>query len=123
MIRFKHAARLLSLLLALAVVFAPVASAFAFVAKIGNEHAVHVAHDCGHRADGSGQTDHHPSTCTQHDSCAGQCCSCCVHCFNAAFFTPMAHVPSHPVQTPISSQLHSFVLIASLDRPPRIFSL
>jgi len=123
MTRPTHVARLLSLLLALAVVFAPVASAFAFAAKAGNAQAAHASHDCDQRADGSGQADHHPSTCTQHDACAGQCCSCCVQCLNAAFFTPMTHVPSHPVQTPISSQLHSLVLITSLDRPPRSFFL
>lgn len=123
MIRFKHVARLLSLLLALAVVFAPVASAFAFAAKAGHAQAVHASHDCDQRADGSGQADRHPSTCTQHDSCAGQCCACCAHCFGAMSLFQPAYIYSHPVQTPVLSQLHSLVLITSLDRPPRSFSL
>lgn len=123
MTRPTHVARLLALLLVLAVVFAPVASAFAFAVEAGNAHTVHASHDCDHPADESGQAEHHQSTCTQHDACAGQCCSCCVQCLNAAIFTPMTHVPSHPVQTPISSQLHSLVVITSLDRPPRSFSL
>jgi hypothetical protein len=116
----KHA---LTLLVALSVVFAPLAPVFAMVTGSGEAHAVHVAHDGDHRADGSIQADHGSKTCTQHDSGDGQCGNCCAHCLGAVSLFQRAYLPSHPVQTPVLSRLHSLVLVASPDRPPRLFSL
>jgi hypothetical protein len=113
----KHA---LTLLVALSVVCAPLAPVFAVVAGNGEAHAVHTAHDGGHRADGSIRTDQDSMSCPQHDSSTGQCCA---HCLGVVSSFQPACLPSHPVQTPVLSQLHSLVLSASLDRPPRLLSL
>ncbi len=121
MIRSQRIARLLSLLLALAVVFTPVTSAFAMVVQSGNEQGTQAAHDCDHQTDGA-KADHHSTSCTQHDFCAGQCCAGCAHFVGVVSLFQPAYVYSHPVQTPVLSPLHSLVLIASLDRPPRSFS-
>lgn len=115
----KHA---LMLLVALSVAFAPLAPVLAMVAGNGETHAVHApaAHDGDHRADGSTPADPHSRSCPQHDSGADQCCS---HCFGAVSFFPSTYLSLHPVQTPVLSQLHSFVVITSPDRPPRLRSL
>lgn len=116
----KHA---LAFLVALSVAFAPLAPVFAMVSGSGETHAVHAAHDGDHRADGSIQADPHSTSCTQHDSGADQCGNCCAHCFGVVSLFQPAYLLSHPVQIPVLSQLHSFVVIASPDRPPRLLSL
>lgn len=121
MFRLKRLARGLSLLLSLALVLAPVTPAFAFVAKSGDARAAHAFHDG--KADISGHAGHEPAPCTQHDSSAGQDRDCCAHCFGLVSLVQAAYLHSHPVQTPVLSQLHSLVLVTSPDRPPRRFSL
>jgi len=106
----------LAFLVALSVAFAPLAPVFAMVAGSGETQAVQAAHDGDHRAGGSIQTDQDPTSCPQHDSSTGQCCAHCVGVVSP--FQP-AYLPSHPVQTPVLAQLHSFFLITSPDRPPR----
>lgn len=115
--------RTLTFLLTTSVILASLAPASAAVAASGEEHVAHVAHGGDHGADGSSRCDQNMKTCTQHDSCVGQCGACCAHCFGAVFFALPLSVHAHPVQTPVLSQLHSFVLIASRDRPPRILAL
>jgi hypothetical protein len=60
-----------------------------------------------------------PSDCAQHHDCHGQCCAFCAQCFTALFFVLPGYIFSHPVQTPVLSQLHSLILVASPERPPR----
>ena len=112
--------RVLTLLLAVILAGTPLSPVFAKVAANAEAHAMQAAHDGDHRADGSVHADHGSKTCTQHDSCAGQCCA---HCFGAVSLFQPAYIYSQPVQTPVLSLLHSLVLITSLDRPPRTFSL
>jgi hypothetical protein len=112
----------LCLLLVLAIMIAPVLPAFGMaLAKSDAVSAAHdgQAHDMSQHATGA---DTLPD-CTQHHDCHGQCCAFCAQCFTAVLFVQPDYIFSHPVQTPALSQLHSFVLVTSLDRPPRFLSL
>jgi len=112
--------RTFALLLAVLLAGMPLSPVFA---ASGEAHAAPAAHESGQRAHSSTQTDYGSKTCTQHDSCVGQCCGCCAHCFGAVSLFQPADFPMHPVQTPGLSQLHSLVFISSPDRPPRLISL
>ncbi|MHB8535063.1 MAG: hypothetical protein ACYDBW_06400 [Sulfuricaulis sp.] len=114
----KHA---LAFLLTLSVVLTPLAPVSA--AADAGQHLAHAVYDAGHGANHSVRCDQDMKTSTQQDSCVGQCCACCAHCFSAVFFALPMQAHAHPVQTPVFLQLHSFVLIASHDRPPRLLSL
>ena len=111
----------LSLLLSLALVLAPVVPAFAFVAKSGDAHAAHAVHNG--KADISDHASHEQTSCAQHDSCAGQDRDCCAHCFGLVSLVQSAYLHSHPVQTPILTELHPRILVTFPDRPPRFLSL
>jgi len=119
----KPGLTLLTFLLAVSMVFAPLMPVSAMVAGSDGAHAGHVSHDGDHGVAGSDQADYPSKPCNTHDSCAGQCCAGCAHCFGAVSLFQPAYVHSHPVKTPVLSRLHSLVLIASPDRPPRPFSL
>jgi cobyrinic acid a,c-diamide synthase len=121
MFRLKRLSRGLSLLLSLVLVLAPVVPAFAFVAESGDARAAHAFHDG--KADISDHASHEQTSCAQHDSCAGQDRDCCAHCFGLVSLVQAAYLHSHPVQTPVLSQLHSLVLVTSPDRPPRFLFL
>jgi hypothetical protein len=121
MFRLKRLARGLSLLLSLVLVLAPGVPAFAFVAKSGDAHAAHAFHDG--KTGVSDHASHEQMSCAQHDSCSGQDRDCCAHCFGLVSLVQAAYLHSHPVQTPVLSQLHSLVLVTSPDRPPRSCSL
>ncbi len=122
MFRLKHLAWGLRLLLVLAVASAPVLPAFGMApAKADSAPAAHAgpAHDMSqHVTEAATLPD-----CTQHQDCHGQCCAFCAQCFTALFFVPPDYIFSHPVQTPVLSRLHSLILVASPDRPPRRFLL
>jgi hypothetical protein len=121
MFRLKRLARGLSLLLSLVLVLAPVAPAVAFVATSGDAHAAHAFHDG--KADISDHASHEQASCAQHDSSTGQDRDCCAHCVGLVSLVQAAYPHSHPVQTPVLSQLHSLVLVTSPDRPPRFLFL
>lgn len=123
MIRSFAVKRAFTLLLAVIMAGTLLSPAFAAVSPAGEARAAHAAHDGDHRADGSIHADHGSKKCTQHDSCAGQCGSCCGHCVGVVSLFHPAYICSHPVRMPALSSLHSLVLIAALDRPPRSFSL
>jgi len=112
--------RTFALLLAVLLAGTPLSPVFA---ASGETHAVRVAHDDGGGVEAPPQAGHDSKTCTQYDSCVGQCCGCCAHCFGAVSLFQPADFPMHPVQTPGLSQLHSLVFISSPDRPPRLISL
>lgn len=118
MSRLKYSTWSLCLLLVLAIVIAPVLPAFGMA--LARSDVVSAAHDgpahdmSPHAADADILSD-----CTQHHDCHGQCCTFCAQCFTVVFFVQPDYVASHPVQTPVLSQLHSLVLVTSLDRPPR----
>lgn len=112
--------RTFALLLAVLLAGTPLSAVFA---ASGETHAVRVARDDGGGVEAPPQAGHDSKTCTQHDSCVGQCCACCAHCVSAVFLAPPVPVHARAVQTPASSQLHPFFLIASPDRPPRLISL
>ncbi len=122
MFRLKHSAWGLRLLLVLAIASAPVLPAFGMApAKADAMSAAHAgpAHDMSqHAADADALPD-----CAQHHDCHGQCCAFCAQCFTAVFFVQPDYILSHPVQMPVLSRLHSYVLIASPDRPPRFLFL
>jgi hypothetical protein len=115
--------RAFALVLAVVMAAAPLSPVFAVVAGSGEAHAVHVSHGNDHQADGPAQADHHSTTCTQHDSSAGHDRDCCAHCFGLVSLVQAAYLHSHPVQTPILTELHPRLLATSPDRPPRILSL
>src|SRR3990172_2688357 len=119
MVRRFAVKRAFALLLAVVMAATPLSPVFAVVAGSGEAHAVHVSHGNDHQADGPAQADHHSTTCTQHDSSAGQDRDCC----GLVSLVQAAYLHSHPVQTPVLNQLHPFFLITSPDRPPRILSL
>lgn len=122
MFRLRYLARVLPLLLALAIASAPVLPAFGMaLTKPDTTSTAHAgpAHDVSQHAT---DTDALPD-CPQHQKCQGQCCAFCAQCFTAVFFVQPDYILSHPVQAPASSQLHSLVLISLPDRPPRSFSL
>src|SRR3990167_2230648 len=121
MFRLKRLARSLALLLSLVLVLAPVAPAFAFVATSGDAHAAHAFHNG--KADISDHASHEQTSCAQHDSCAGQDRDCCAHCFGLVSLVQSAYLHSHPVQTPILTELHPRILVTFPDRPPRFLSL
>ena len=122
MFRLKHLTRGLRLLLVLAIASAPVLPAFgmapakADAVSVAHAGAVHDVSE--HATDADTLPD-----CAQHYDCHGQCCAFCAQCFTAIFFVQPDYVPSHPVQMPVLSRLHSYVLIASPDRPPRFLFL
>jgi hypothetical protein len=122
MVRRFAVKRAFALLLAVVMAATPLSPVFAVVAGSGEAHAVHVSHRDDHQTDGPAQADHHSTPC-QHDSSAGHDRDCCAHCFGLVSLVQAAYLHSHPVQTPVLSQLHSLVLITSPDRPPRSFSL
>lgn len=115
--------RALALLLVLIMAGSPLSPVFAAAGGSDSAHAVHVSHDSDHGAEGPVWANHHSTTCTQHDSCAGQDRDCCAHCFGVVSPIQATYLHSHPVQTPVLKQLHPFFLVASPDRPPRFLSL
>jgi len=123
-IRFIVIKPALAFLLAVSVVFSPLAPVFASPVGSDGTQAVHLTHadhpDMNELAP-TGQ--HPPKSCTTHDACTDQCCACCVHYVGALSFIHPIQIHFRPVQTPILSRLQSFLLIASHDRPPRSFSL
>lgn len=121
MLRYITVRRLLTFLLAVIVAGAPVLPAFAFVHKGGDENAIHASH--GGTADMSNHAAPKQTSCTQHDSCQGQCCASCAHCFSAVFLLHPDFFRLQTAQTPILTALHPHDLVALRDRPPRFLSL
>ncbi len=121
MLRSFIVTRVLTFLLALIVAGAPVLPAFAFAPEVGDGNALHASH--GGTADMSKHAAPKQTSCAQHDSCQGQCCASCAHCFNAMFLPHPAFFRSHPAQTPILTALHPRDLVALPDRPPRFLFL
>jgi hypothetical protein len=122
MSRLKYSTWGLCLLLVLAIMIAPVLPAFGMA--LAKSDAVSAAHDgpAHDKSQHATDADTLPD-CTQHHDCHSQCCAFCAQCFTAVFFVLPDYVVSHPVQTPVLSQLHSLVLITSPDRPPRFLFL
>lgn len=122
MFRMTRFSRIISVLLILALAWAPALPAVAMMIKAGDAHAVHATHAVSH-GNMSDVATAKQTPCTQHDSCKGQCCDVCAQCFNAVSPVSLQQVQPHPVQTPVLTQLHSRIFSASPDRPPRFRSL
>lgn len=122
MLRMKGFSRIISMLLALVVVWAPALPSFAMMIKAGDAHAAHATHDSNH-GNVSGPATTKQTPCTQHDDCNGQCCDFCAQCFGAVSMVLPDDAPPHLAQTSILTEFHPRLLATSLDRPPRIFSL
>ncbi|MCR4346216.1 MAG: hypothetical protein NUV55_03265 [Sulfuricaulis sp.] len=118
----KGFSRVISMLLAIALVWAPALPSFAMMIKAGDAHAVHATHD-GNHGNVSDTATAKQTPCTQHDSCDGQCCAFCAQCFGAVSMILPDEAQPHPVQSSILSELHPRLLVTSPDRPPRILSL
>ncbi len=114
--------RVLTLVLALIVAWAPVLPSFAMTIEAGDAPAVHVSH-AGNHADMSDHGAPKQTPCTQHDSCDGQCCAFCAQCFSAVSLMLLDQAHSHPVQISNLTGLHPRLVATSPDRPPRILSL
>lgn len=110
--------RFISFVLVAALLWAPVLPAFAFVSHIGDAHSGHIFNDNGETSVVV-HADPKQSPCMQHDFCNGQCCDSCAQCASVTSFVYPVHSPLHSIQTPVLTQLHPQVLVASPDRPPR----
>jgi hypothetical protein len=114
--------RVISMLLVVALVWAPALPSLAMAIKASDTHAVHATHE-GNHGNVSDSAAAKQTPCTQHDSCNGQCCDICAQCFGAVSMLLLDVAHSHPVQTPVLAALHPRLLVTSPERPPRFLSL
>lgn len=110
------------MLLAVALVGAPVLPSLAMALKASDNHVLHASHE-GHHGNASDSAATKQTPCTQHDSCNGQCCAFCAQCFSAVSLMFLDQTHSHPVQISFLTALHPRLLATSPDRPPRLLSL
>ena len=120
MSRMKGFSRVISMLLAIALVWAPALPSLAMTIYAGDAHTVHAGHDVNHE-NMSGPATTKQTSCTQHDSCNGQCCDFCAQCFGAVSMALPEEARPHPVQASILTELHPRLLATPHDRPPRFF--
>ncbi|MCR4302306.1 MAG: hypothetical protein NUV51_11900 [Sulfuricaulis sp.] len=113
--------RIISILLAVALAWAPALPSMAMMIKVGDAHAVHATHD-GNHGNVSDPSTTKQTPCTQHDSCDGQCCDFCAQCFGAVSKVLPDDAHPHPVQISNLTELHPRLLVTTLERPPRILS-
>jgi len=116
---------ILSLLLAFALSGAPVLHGFAKVVlpdAAASEHAQHSGHD-GHDVATQHEHSKSGSSCSQNDSCNGQCCSSCTHSFTGVSLLQMDDDHTRSVMTPAVQHLVSASPVFARERPPRFFSL
>lgn len=112
---------MLSLMLAFALTGAPVLHGLAKAAlpapeAAASEHAGHA--DASHL-----QHDKSGSSCSQHDSCNGQCCNSCTHSFTGGSLLQIDDDHTRTVMTPAVQHLVFSSPLFLRERPPRISSL
>lgn len=113
------------LLLAASLVLAPVLSGAQMSAGHGESAAAHAAPAAAGHADhqtmhGTDVADMN-AACAQHDhdTCQGQCCAACAHCFVAAVAVDASSLSLQPVRMPVVLQLFVSADPAFLNRPPQ----
>ncbi|MBI3574181.1 MAG: hypothetical protein HY083_00730 [Gammaproteobacteria bacterium] len=139
--------RLLAVVLAVAVGFSPLASAFAASAMAKASHVAHgntsvagaetiVLHADHGKAGETASAEHGSASvagagragatadgqpaagCAQHDQCSGKCCAACAQCFTAAFNFFIASIETYSVQFPTVLHLDDRLTVAVHNRPP-----
>jgi len=120
--RFQLLRRVLCVALMLGLASAPLAPAFAAMAKAPSQAgaALHHAHGGKNGATDGTVLDH--AGCVQHDQCQGSCCSACAQCVAAMFARPGALAPIRTAQEFLVVTLFSDPPIAVLPRPPQALS-
>lgn len=125
--------RVVSLVVAIALLGAPGLPAMASAPMDATAHAAHAAH-AAHGAVGADATALHvnhgkagemtgaegPSTtgCAQHDQCSGKCCAGCAQCFTAAFNFSSVSTETYSIQFPTVLHLDDRLTVAAHNRPP-----
>lgn len=116
--RPRIASRLLAVVTALALAFAPAFPAFAHTGGPDAPAAQTAAAHTHHAHDGHGEPLK-ASPCSLHDGCSGQCCATCAQCFTAAPALAPPLSPSHAVRNATAGRLHTLLLVAPHNRPPQ----
>lgn len=126
---FRNSSRILRWWLALSLLLTPVFSGLR-AEVVTTQPAQHVtaktdaAHAHHHAVDAGGDSQADVKTgCTQHDTCAGQCCPGCGHCAGALTMPPALAAAPHPTLTPRDPQLLFLIFVTLRERPPRSSSL
>jgi hypothetical protein len=121
-----------SLWLAVALLFAPLAAPFAAILSADNAahtvhenasvvvdtadmHADHVKTQTA--TDAAGQKG---ASCDRHDHHGGKCCATCVQCLTAAPAMPAMFIPTHSPRLSAVPRLHDRLVVAAHDRPPAV---
>jgi hypothetical protein len=112
-------------LLALALVAGPLLPAFAAPAPADggtDKVAAHAHHgDEAGAAQSGASSDEVPASCTQHETCAFQCCAACAHCATATLDAPLAvSTDFKSLQLPIVPATFLVLPPAGPIRPPQI---
>jgi hypothetical protein len=118
----KGFSRVISMLLVVALAWAPALPSLAMAIKASDSHALHASHE-GNHGNSSDTAATKQTPCTQHDSCNGQCCAFCAQCFSAVSLMLSDQTHSQPVQISNLTALHPRLLATSPDRPPRFLFL
>lgn len=112
----------MSLWLALSLLVAPLAPAFAAAAPAKDAHAaataaMHADHAEISHDTATGQQD---ASCTQHEQCSGSCCAACAQCYTAVSSVPASFAAVLAVYSPTVPRLHDRLTVAPHDRPPAV---
>ena len=106
----------ISLVVAVALLGAPVLPAVTSATADDAVHAMHADH--GNTGKVASADDQSATGCTQHDQCSGKCCATCVQCFTAAFNFSIASIQTYSVQFPTVLHLDDRLTVAAHNRPP-----
>lgn len=106
----------ISLVVAVTLLGAPVLPTTASVPADTAPHAMHADH--GNAGKVVNADDQSAAGCAQHDQCSGKCCATCAQCFTAAFNFSIASIQTYSVQFPIVLHLDDRLTVAVHNRPP-----
>lgn len=115
---------LFKILLAVALLWAPV---LPDIASAAGAHPAHAQHHADHGDHTSSAVNHaaHDHTqagdnaSDQHASCSGNCCATCAHCGMAPLEIAATGSPVRPVQVATTQQLHDTLIVSAPSRPPQ----
>ena len=122
--------RVISLVVAIALLGAPGLPAMASAPMDAAAHAAHggasvanvgttVLHTNHGKVGEMAGADGQPATgCAQHDQCSGRCCAACAQCFTAAFDFSTASTETYSIQFPTVLHLDDRLTVAAHNRPP-----
>ena len=117
--QFRNFRRLVSLLLVLGLISAPLAPTFAAVSDVASTMSAHIHHGAGGDNPSADALAPDRAGCAQHDQCQGSCCSACAHCVLAMAPWSSTHLLVRAGHHALIASLFSDPPVTALPRPPQ----